>query len=158
MRFSIFVSSTFVLAGMSAALPVGRADMLVARFADSDFLELYARGGGKKDNPPSYQSASRDRPPEYRPSPNHPPPLPDFRKETDYAHNHYSPDKLVARGNSGSKTSGGDKERKDGKPPKYKVAAKDPPPRYEPSEHYPPPLGPFLTVYGRPLAGASYYT
>ncbi|KIL57353.1 hypothetical protein M378DRAFT_171863 [Amanita muscaria Koide BX008] len=38
MRFSIFVSSTFVLAGMSAALPVGRADMLVARFADSDFL------------------------------------------------------------------------------------------------------------------------
>ncbi|KIL63286.1 hypothetical protein M378DRAFT_164572 [Amanita muscaria Koide BX008] len=179
MRFStVFVSSAFVLAGMSAALPVGREDMLVARFADSDFLdevaaraydeeaELYARGGalskisgGKKDNPPSYRSASRDPPPAYRPSPNHPPPLPDFRREPDYSHNHKSPshtshrrsyyaaddNELVARGSAGSKISGGDKERKDGSPPKYKVAAKDPPPRYVPSEHYPPPLGPFLT-------------
>ncbi|KIL57354.1 hypothetical protein M378DRAFT_28001 [Amanita muscaria Koide BX008] len=85
--------------------------------------------GGKKDNPPSYQSASRDRPPEYRPSPRHPPPLPDFRKEIDYSQNHKSPSHTsrdrrsyyaaddMARGNPGSKTSGGDKERKDGKPP-----------------------------------------
>jgi len=138
-------------------------DEVEARAFDED-LELYARGGalskisGKKDSPPSYRSASRDPPPAYRPSPNHPPPLPDFRRETDYSHNHKSPtghrrrsyyaddDELVARGNIISKGGhSGDKERKDGSPPKYKVAAKDPPPRYVPSEHYPPPLGPFLT-------------
>ena len=38
---------------------------------------------------------------------------------------------LSARGNNQSKGSGGDKERKDGNPPKYKVAKKDPPPRYD---------------------------
>jgi DNA-binding FrmR family transcriptional regulator len=38
---------------------------------------------------------------------------------------------LFARGNAFSKGSGGDKERSDGNPPKYKVAKKDPPPRYD---------------------------
>jgi len=37
MRLStVFISSAFVLASMSAALPVERGDMLVARFADSE--------------------------------------------------------------------------------------------------------------------------
>nr|CAA09012.1 SCIII25 protein [Amanita muscaria] len=181
MRFStVFVSSAFVFAGMTAALPVGREDMLVARFADSDILdevearaydeeaELYARGGalskisgGKKDNPPSYRAASRDPPPAYRPSPNHPPPLPDFRREPDYSHNHKSPshtshrrsyyaadeNDVVARGkHTVQKSVGGDKERKDGSPPKYKVACKGPPATlcaYRAITS--PPLGPFLT-------------
>ncbi|KAM6500970.1 hypothetical protein JOM56_003984 [Amanita muscaria] len=42
---TLFVSTAFVLAGMSAALPIQRENMLVARFADSDFLgDIEARG------------------------------------------------------------------------------------------------------------------
>ncbi|KAM6500056.1 hypothetical protein JOM56_003070 [Amanita muscaria] len=93
MRFSaVFISSAFVLASMSVALPIEREDMLVARFSDSDFLaevearaydELYARGGSglHKDydtriihdddepfmpgfpNPPSQRTTSTKEPP-----------------------------------------------------------------------------------------------
>ncbi|KIL58071.1 hypothetical protein M378DRAFT_112398 [Amanita muscaria Koide BX008] len=149
--------------------------MSAARFAGSDFEvearafgeepELYARGGamskltGKKDKPPSYRTAARDPPPRYEGSPNHVPHLDSFRTETDYSHNHKSPsstsrprrrsyyydDGLVARGNSPSKIGGGDKERKDGKPPKYEVAANDPPPRYEGSPDHVPFLDSFQT-------------
>ncbi|KIL68493.1 hypothetical protein M378DRAFT_158291 [Amanita muscaria Koide BX008] len=42
---TLFVSTAFVLAGMSAALPIRREKMLVTRFADSDFLgDIEARG------------------------------------------------------------------------------------------------------------------
>ncbi|KIL70504.1 hypothetical protein M378DRAFT_156659 [Amanita muscaria Koide BX008] len=80
MRFpTVFISTAFVLAAMSAAFAVERENMLVARFADPDFLaeveartydeepELYARGGvlsnlssgwHRKSRPTSYRSAS----------------------------------------------------------------------------------------------------
>ncbi|KIL64695.1 hypothetical protein M378DRAFT_11266 [Amanita muscaria Koide BX008] len=82
MRLStVFISAAFVLASMSAALPVERGDMLVARFADPDFptevearaydeeLELYARGtvpsksaGGRNEDDwnPIYRTTSRE--------------------------------------------------------------------------------------------------
>ncbi|KIL64693.1 hypothetical protein M378DRAFT_162816 [Amanita muscaria Koide BX008] len=91
MRLStVFISSAFVLAGMSAALPVERENMLVARFADSDFLAevearaydeepvLYARGSvvskeSKEHNfgisrPASYRTESSGRPHPHQPS------------------------------------------------------------------------------------------
>ncbi|KIL64698.1 hypothetical protein M378DRAFT_571490 [Amanita muscaria Koide BX008] len=72
MRLStVFISSTFVLAGTSAAFPVEAEDMLVARFADPDFLsevearaydeepELYVHGGAISTN--NYKTLSRHR-------------------------------------------------------------------------------------------------
>ncbi|KAM6494601.1 SCIV38 protein [Amanita muscaria] len=168
MRFStVVLSSAFVLAGMSAA-QFADSDFEVEARAFDEEPELYARGGAmskltggnkKKDNPPSYRTAARDPPPRYQGSPNHVPHLDSFRTETDYSRNHKSPsstsrhrrrsysydDGLVARGNSPSKIGGGDKERKDGKPPKYKVAAHDPPPRYQGSPHHVPHLDSFRT-------------
>ncbi|KIL58067.1 hypothetical protein M378DRAFT_27732 [Amanita muscaria Koide BX008] len=168
MRFStVVISSAFVLAGMSTARPVGSDFEVEARAFDEE-SELYARGGAmskltgkKKDKLPSYHTASRDPPPHYEGSPNHVPHLDSFRTETDYSHNHKSPAgtsrhrrrsyypsndyELVARGHGPSKIGGGDKERKDGKPPKYKVVAKDPVPPYEGSPDHVPFLDSFQT-------------
>ncbi|KIL58076.1 hypothetical protein M378DRAFT_15816 [Amanita muscaria Koide BX008] len=166
MRFStVVVSSALVLAGMSVARFAGSDFEVEARAFDEE-PELYARGGAmskltgnKKDKPPSYGSAARDPPPRYEGSPNHVPHLDSFRTETDYSHNHKSPsstsrprrrsyyydDRLVARGNTPSRMGGGDKERKDGKPPKYNVAANDRPPRYQGSPNHVPHLDGFRT-------------
>ncbi|KAM6492074.1 hypothetical protein JOM56_011798, partial [Amanita muscaria] len=76
MRLStVFVSSAFVLAGMSAAFSKERENMLVARFADFDFFgevearaydeepELCAQGGAINHKPFLY--ASHHDPPHY---------------------------------------------------------------------------------------------
>ncbi|KAM6492086.1 hypothetical protein JOM56_011810 [Amanita muscaria] len=97
MRLStVFISSAFVLAGMSAALPVERENMLVARFADSDFLAevearaydeepvLYARGSvvSKESKESKEHNFGIGRPASYRTesSGRHPP----SRTDTDF--------------------------------------------------------------------------
>ncbi|KIL58074.1 hypothetical protein M378DRAFT_132848 [Amanita muscaria Koide BX008] len=127
--------------------------------------------GGNR-NPPSYRAASRDPPPRYTAGDEQMAP-PHVRaawnsnqRPADYSNNHKTPaytstsqhrhrrsyyydgkhcNGLVARGNTPSRMGGGDKERKDGKPPKYKVAANDPPPRYQGSPNHVPHLDSFRT-------------
>ncbi|KAM6494600.1 SCIV38 protein [Amanita muscaria] len=157
---------------MSAAQFAGSDFEVEARAFDEE-PELYARGGaisrltGGGRNPPSYRDASRDPPPRYTAGdeqmapPNVRAAWSNPRRPTDYSNNHKTPahtstsrhrgrrsyydDELVARGNTPSRMGGGDKERKDGKPPKYKVAANDPPPRYQGSPNHVPHLDSFRT-------------
>ncbi|KAM6492295.1 hypothetical protein JOM56_012019 [Amanita muscaria] len=102
MRLStVLVSSALMFAGVTTTLAVERENMLVARFADSDFLapvearaydkeaELYARGVSYDDELARGNIISND----------------------------------------GSR--GGDKERKYDGSPKYKIAKDDPSPQYE---------------------------
>ncbi|KIL61420.1 hypothetical protein M378DRAFT_26070 [Amanita muscaria Koide BX008] len=103
MRLStVLVSSTLMFAGVTTTLAVERENMLVARFADSDFLA-------------PVEARAYDKEPEL------------YARGVSYDNELVARGNIIS--NDGSR--GGDKERKYDGSPKYKIAKDDPSPQYE---------------------------